>query len=91
MIPLSFLGPLLVWYAKGSTSDFVAYHAVQAFWWSVITLVFTVVVGILTCGAGSLGLFFFWVLALYVGLRAKEGEWFGYWFIGQFGLEGTFF
>ena len=68
----------------------MAYHAVQAFYWSLITLFGTVVFGVLTCGVGSTVLFFFWVIGLYVGLRAKEGEWFGYWFIDQFGLDGSF-
>lgn len=90
-IPLSVLGPLIIYFVKKDESPFVAYHSVQAFYWSAVTFVVVTVGSILTCGAGSLVLFFFWVAALYIGLRAKEGEWYGYWFIDHFGKEGKLF
>ena len=84
----SFVGPLIIWYVKKDESTFVAYHAVQATYWSVITLVIMTVVSVLTCGVGSMLLPFFWLGALYIGLRAKDGEWFGYWGIDGFGRDG---
>ncbi|MCB9670853.1 MAG: DUF4870 domain-containing protein [Alphaproteobacteria bacterium] len=80
----SFVGPLCIWLVKRRSDEFAAYHAAQAFWYAWITLL----VISLSCGMGGLLLPFFWLYGLYVGLRAREGEWSGYPFISGFGFNG---
>lgn len=80
----SFFGPLCIWALKRESDPFAAYHAAQAFWFGLIT----VVVISVSCGMGSLLLPFFWIYGLYVGLSAKEGDWIGYPVINGLGYEG---
>ncbi|MCA9573043.1 MAG: DUF4870 domain-containing protein [Alphaproteobacteria bacterium] len=81
------LGPLAMWALKREESEFVAYHCAQALWWSTITVVGTVVLSIVTCGAGSVVFPLFWLGSAYVALEAKEGSWIGYWVINRFGYH----
>lgn len=67
---LPVLGPALIWLLRGKRSRFVAYHAVQALIFQLLTSVLSVA----TCGAALLLL----VMPLWMGLRAQKGEWAGY-------------
>lgn len=85
------IGPLAVWFMKQDESEYVAYHAAQALYWSGITVVGTLVITVVTCGAGSFSLAGFWLATAYVGLQAKEGTWLGYWFIHPYGYGRKLF
>ncbi len=80
-------GPLAMWFLKKDESEFIAYHCAQAMWWSVITWVVSVLLTVVTCGAGSIVFPLFWLGSAYVALEAKEGNWHGYWFIHSFGYH----
>ncbi|MEZ4315951.1 MAG: DUF4870 domain-containing protein [Myxococcota bacterium] len=79
------VGPLAMWALKKDESEFVAYHCAQAFLWSLVTILGTMVIMIVTCGAGGVVFPLFWLGSAYVALEAKEGSWVGYWLINKFG------
>lgn len=83
VIPTSFIGPLVLWSLKRQDSEFIAYHAAQAFWFGIASLLALT----FSCGMASMILPLLWVYSLYMGLRAKEGEWAGYPAIDRWGYE----
>jgi hypothetical protein len=84
-------GPLGVWFMKQEESEFVAYHAAQAVYWGLITVIGSMLIVVFTCGAGGFVCPAFWLVAAYVGLQAKEGSWTGYWFIHPYGYGRKLF
>lgn len=80
----TFVGPLAIWAIRRQDDPFAAYHAAQAFWFSLIT----VLVISLSCGMGGLLLPLCWVYGVYVGLKAREGSWDGYPLVGGMGRDG---
>jgi uncharacterized protein len=68
VVPL--LGPLLVYLLKKDESRFVAYHSVQA---GIFQLISWAIAGA-TCGIGSV----LFLVAIWIGIRAYNGEWAGY-------------
>lgn len=85
------LGPVIIWFMKREESEFVAYHAAQATYWGIITLVGATLISVVTCGAGTVFLPGFWLAAAWVGLQAKEGSWTGYWLVHPYGYGGKLF
>jgi uncharacterized Tic20 family protein len=81
------VGPLAMWFIKREESEFVAYHCAQAFWWSLATWGVSLLVTVVTCGAGSVVFPLFWLGSAYVALEAKEGNWSGYWFLHSMGYD----
>lgn len=75
---VSFVGPLVIWVIKKDESPFVAYHAMQATVYHALALVISMAVITVTCGLGSPILLLFWAGAIWVGLKANNGEWQGY-------------
>ncbi len=70
-------GPLVIYFIKKDSSRFVAYHAIQATLFQVITWA----LGGATCGVG----FLLVVLSIMVALKANKGEWDAYPLIGGVG------
>ncbi len=68
-----FVAPLLLMFIDptGTPSPFVKHHAKQ----SLIWVVATIVVAMLTCGIGALGMAIFQILA---AMAAHRGEWYVY-------------
>jgi uncharacterized Tic20 family protein len=64
------LGPLVLYLIKKDESQYVAYHAVQA---GIFQVVSWAIAGA-TCGLGLVLL----VLPIWIGIRAYNGEWAGY-------------
>jgi uncharacterized protein len=64
------LGPLLAYLLKKDESPYVAYHAVQAGIFQVVSYAITGA----TCGLGAV----LFVLPIWIGIRAYNGEWAGY-------------
>ncbi len=60
-------GPLIVYFIKKDSSRYVAYHAVQATVFQVITYL----IGSATCGIG----FILLILPILAALKANKGEW----------------
>jgi len=84
---LPIVGPLAMWALKREDSEYIAYHCAQAFLWSTLTIVGSVVITVITCGAGSVVFPLFWLGSAYVALEAKEGSWTGYWLINSLGYD----
>lgn len=83
-IASSFVGPLAIWLVKRNDDPFASYHAAQAFWFSILTLVLVS----LSCGFGSVLLPIFWLYGVYTGLKAKEGSYDGYPLVSGMGQDG---
>ncbi|MCK6506834.1 DUF4870 domain-containing protein [Myxococcota bacterium] len=60
-------GPLIIYFIKKDSSRYVAYHAVQATLFQVITWA----LGSATCGVG----FLLVVLSILAAMKANKGEW----------------
>jgi len=60
-------GPLVIYFIKKDSSRFVAYHAIQATIFQLITLIISGA----TCGLGILLV----VLSVMAALKANKGEW----------------
>lgn len=85
----SIIGPLIVWIAKKDQSPFVAYHAKQAMWFQIFTVIIVValvILGFVTCvtfplgalaGVGSLA------YAVYGAIRVNDGKDFEYYWVGE--------
>jgi uncharacterized Tic20 family protein len=67
---LPIIGPVLVYVIKKDESKFVAYHAMQALVFQVISWLLTGV----TCGVGAILL----ILPIVWAVKAYNGEWTGY-------------
>ena len=61
------IGPLVVYFIKKDSSRFVAYHAIQATVFQLITYL----IGGATCGVG----FLLVILSVLAALKANKGEW----------------
>ena len=64
------IAPLLIYFVKKDESPYVAYHAVQA---GIFQVISWVIAGA-TCGIGLVLL----VLPIWIGIKAYNGEWVGY-------------
>lgn len=60
-------GPLIVYFIKKDSSKYVAYHAVQATVFQLITYL----IGGATCGIG----FLLVILSVLAAMKANKGEW----------------
>lgn len=61
------IGPLVIYFIKKDGSRYVAYHAIQATLFQVITYL----IGGATCGVG----FILIILSVLAALKANKGEW----------------
>ena len=67
---LPIIGPLILYLVKKDDSRFVAYHAMQATVFQIISWLLTGV----TCGIGALT----FILSIVWAVKAYNGEWTGY-------------
>jgi uncharacterized Tic20 family protein len=63
-------GPLLAYLVKKDESPYIAYHALQAGIFQVVSWAITGA----TCGIGAV----LFLLPIWIGIRAYNGEWAGY-------------
>lgn len=84
-----YIGPLVIFVIYKDKSKFVAFHALQSLFFQLGLLVaglLVVVLAMLTCLGGLLGIPLAVAAIVYpivVALRAKDGEWYEYWLVGE--------
>lgn len=67
------IGPLIVYLVKKDTSPFVAFHALQSFYFGLLFFLISLV----TCGVGALVLVIPYFIYEFIALReANEGRWY---------------
>lgn len=80
MIVTGFIGPLILYFIKKDESRFVAFHSLQALYFSLISIV----LAILTCGIWSIVVI---ILGIIMALKANEGKWERYWLAGDWAMS----
>lgn len=85
----SIIGPAIIYLIKKDESEYIAYHALQALIFQVLSLVvvFLVIVPIIVISFGLCSPIGFVVplTGVYFGIKANEGNWNGYPLIGDIG------
>ena len=67
------IGPLVVYLVKKDASPFVAFHALQSFYFGLLFFV----IGLVTCGVGAVVLLIPYFVYEFIALRAaNEGRWY---------------
>lgn len=81
------IGPLVIYLIKKDQSKFVAYHAMQALIFHGIAGMVAYAVITVTCGVGFPVIVLPWLGAIWIGLKAYNGELVGYPGLEQFGKQ----
>ena len=77
-----FIGPLIIYCTKKDDSRFVAFHALQAVYFSIAACIFSLI----TCGIGGI---LAMIYAVVVCIRAHEGKWEKYWLVGDWAMRSV--
>lgn len=84
----SFVGPLVIYLAKKDTSRFVAFHALQALYFSIALIIASIIasismlfiVGFCLVPLLGIGALIYMIL---IAVKASEGKWEKYWLVGD--------
>ena len=94
LIFTGFIGPLVIYFVKKDESRFVAFHALQAVYFWIITLVAMIISAVLVIvfigrclmillGIGAL------IYEIILAVRANEGKWEKYWLAGDWAMSSV--
>jgi uncharacterized protein len=70
------IGPLVVYFLKRDSSEFIAFHALQSVYFGLMALVIILPVAIFTCGLGAVLVVPYFVYEVWACLKAYDGEWY---------------
>lgn len=86
-IVIGFLAPLIIYLMKKDESKYVAFHSLQALYFSLAAFVIMMVVSAVTCGMGALIIPVAWVFNVIAGLKVLDGKYFEYPVVGKLARE----
>ena len=82
-----FIGPLIIYLVKKDDSKYVAFHALQALYFSLVVLVAAIALSFLCLG------FIPWIGGLIyqiiLAIRANDGKWEKYWLAGDWAMSSV--
>lgn len=82
-----FIGPLIIYLVKKDDSRYVAFHALQALYFSLVVLVAVIALSFLCLG------FIPWIggiiYQIILAVRANEGKWEKYWLAGDWAMRSV--
>ncbi len=87
-IPTAFVGPLVLYLVKKEESKFVAFHALQSLWFSVVAWVIVMILASVTCGVGAVLVIAPVIVDIVWLIKANNGEWAELPVVGKWARKG---